>query len=153
MSAAQQRVASQPPVGADHITPWDLSEVIGDVFNPRNFFNLPRILGVIDIGEAVLPTMMERQPKLKEVYDYALDMKDEAEEAVATAFGEVAGQAAALVDKALDDAERKLVEFLHSEGILTVPDSRNSPMLPGGDRTYCASTQTSLHVSQPWLPH
>lgn len=121
MSAAQQRAASQPPVGADHVTPWDLAEVVGNLFNPRSFFKLPKVLGVIDIGEAVLPTLMEKQPKLKEVYDYALDKKGEAEDAIAKAFGEVAGQAAALIEKALDEAEEKLVEFLRGEKIPTLP--------------------------------
>ncbi|NTI50983.1 hypothetical protein G6L94_21915 [Agrobacterium rhizogenes] len=113
--AAAQRASAMPPVGADERTPFDLSAAEKNSFEPSNFFKLPKLLGCIDIGQAVLPALMASQPKLKEVYDYTLGQADEGEEAIVAAFAEVAGEAAGAVFKAMKDAEERLCKFLSEE--------------------------------------
>ncbi|MES2755671.1 MAG: hypothetical protein V4659_13525 [Pseudomonadota bacterium] len=125
-TVADQRVSGQPAVGSDHQTPWDLSDVVAGSFNPAKFFKLPKLLGVIDIGEAVGPALIAKQPKLREVYDYAIDKKDETAGVVVARFSAAAVAAGKALNAALDDAEQRLIGFLGEEGIavLSAPPVR-----------------------------
>lgn len=119
-SPADQRAAAMPPEGADDRTPWNLAGVVGNRFDPADFFQLPKLLGVIDIGKAVLPGLMAAQPRLRESYDYAVGKGAEAEETVVKAFRAAAATAATALKDALDHAEIAVRNYLKDEG--GVPD-------------------------------
>jgi hypothetical protein len=111
-SAAEQRGSAMPPVGSDDQTPWDLSQSVANVFDPASFFKFPKILGCIDIGQAVLPTIMANQPKLKEAYDYSIGQGNETAAAITKAFAQTCGTAAEALWTALEVAEKRLTDFL-----------------------------------------
>jgi hypothetical protein len=62
-----------PPVGSDAQAPWNLATVAEDHrFEPAEYFRGARLLGAVDLAKVVEAAGIEAQPKLKEVYEYAL---------------------------------------------------------------------------------
>ncbi|MBA3041277.1 MAG: hypothetical protein KJ670_21845 [Alphaproteobacteria bacterium] len=113
-----------PPVGATGRSPFDLSSVENNKFNPAEFFQAPKLLGCIDIGVLARPALMAAQPKLKEVYDYSLGQIGESEGEILKVFSEVCTTAVTAITKALDAAEEKLCAFL---------STKDTPVSPSPD--------------------
>jgi len=114
--------AQPPPYGApgkpsddaDAAAPWNLADARSGTFDPAQFFGDAKLLGIVPIGEIVKAVGIERQPKLKEVFDYALgDTGDRALEGLK----EACGAAADALDGALDRAETALRGFELKRGI------------------------------------
>ncbi|MGL4316893.1 MAG: hypothetical protein ACRCTL_09830 [Pseudomonas sp.] len=118
---ATPTISLEPPVGSDWQTPWDLSEVVNNEFNPGSFFKGAKLLGVIGLEEVVQAATMEFQPKLKEVYDYTLGTAGNGVTAALEALKGACGIASAAVIAALVQAETALSEFLEGEARVTSP--------------------------------
>ncbi|MBV7527258.1 hypothetical protein KW834_22875 [Pseudomonas sp. PDM29] len=101
-----------PSVGSDARAPWDLSDTIADRFNPGDFFRDAKLLGIINFAEVVKAGAMSVQPKLKEVYDYAVA---EVSSNVHDVLKDACTTAAEAIGSALKQAEAALVAFFESE--------------------------------------
>jgi len=101
--------APQPlPAGADDRSPFNMSTVKAGQFSVSEFLHLPKLFGVIDVGELVARSLISRSPKLKETSDYLLNVATKDADAVLDLFK---GASTALA-KVLHDGETKLGELL-----------------------------------------
>lgn len=126
---ATPTISLEPPVGSDGQTPWDLSEVVNNEFNPGSFFKGAKLLGVIGLEEVVQAATMEFQPKLKEVYDYSLGTAGNGVTAALEALKGACGIASAAVIAALVQAEAALSKFLEGEARVSSPMGDRYPNL------------------------
>jgi len=110
--ATVQRQSANPPPGASDRTPWELAAAEAGKFEPANFFKLPKLFGCVKIDEAVLPTIISRQPKLREVYSYTLGQASDTEVQIVAAFSLATKTAADAITSALKNAEQALCTFL-----------------------------------------
>ena len=116
-AAALASADPTPPVGADHKSPWNLTDIANNRFDPSTFFGDAKLLGIIRIGDVVKAALMQSQPNLEETYDYALGTAAEAADAALKLLQDAAHLAAKLIDDALVKAEEALVGFLIKDGM------------------------------------
>ncbi|GFZ86170.1 hypothetical protein [Sphingobium fuliginis] len=102
-----------PPVGAD--IPFDFKPALEDRFEPASFLPDGKLLGILKFRDVVMAATMAAQPKLTEVYEYAVASAEGGAAAVLKVLQEACRLAAKAIEAALDKADAALFDFLSSE--------------------------------------
>lgn len=75
-AVASLHASGTPAVGVEDAAPWDFTDSFANKFVPKDFFRDAQLLGILKFADVVKPGSMLDQPKLTEIYDYAVAQAD-----------------------------------------------------------------------------